>query len=631
MHVFTQLHYRPIYGIVYCYANYLLDIQLYFLHIVINKLYGIINIMIKQLSKTAYLVLAILIAGFFSASPLYVYALTPDPASAKITFTFDDARASTYTKAAGILKTAGLKGTLYVTTGCVGMTKTPNTCHAAHDVSYMTWAQVTAMQNTYGWEIGSHSVTHPYMASSNADDGQPNIISAAQLEYEISGSKAALAEHGINAQSFASPYGDYNMESLRIIANYYTSHRAFKEQNNNVYPYNDRLLNNLQIQYSVTLAAVQAKVDEAISKKTWLVLTFHDIVDRASMNPNKYQWSTSNLTSLASYVKSKITAGSLKNVNVTEGLVTGTNLLPPVITNKQLANGWSTDTPAAFVPSSTFASMQTAETITSLRALGSASSAHLFSPRVNVNSGYVYVIKNYLSVTAITKGEIGYYIDEYDASGQWISGQYKTREPTVYVENLNFVYQPSSVAVRAARLQVYTTPGSGLQATVDNFGWYVVAGAAVANTNLFANGGFDTGLGTWTTDNSTAVIADTLGHGSGATPATSVAFSRTSGTAHLFSPLTPVVTGKSYHFEHYLNITANNGGEVGTYIDEYDASGKWISGQYKTTSSTLGQRTIQFNYTPTGATVARIREQVIIYAPTGAISGYIDDVSLVQL
>lgn len=589
--------------------------------------------MTKWLSKTVYFFLAVVIAGFFSASPLYVYALTPDPATAKITFTFDDARASTYTKAAGVLKTYGLTGTLYVTTGCVGMTTTPNTCHAANDVSYMTWAQVTAMQNTYGWEIGSHSVSHPYMVSSDADDGQPNVISAAQLEYEISGSKAALAEHGINAQSFASPYGDYNMESLRLIAKYYTSHRAFKDQNNNVFPYNDRLLNNLQVQNPVTLASVKAKVDEAISKKTWLVLTFHDIVDKASSNVNKYQWSTANFTALAAYVKSKITAASLTNVNVTNGLVTGaTNLLPAIVTNKQLSNGWSTDTPTAYVPSSTYASAQTADTITSLRALGTMSSAHLFSPYVSVNSGYVYVIKNYLSVTALSSGEIGYYIDEYDASGQWISGQYKTREASVYVENINFTYQPSSVAVKTARLQVYITAGSNLQATVDGFAWYTVAGSVTNNTNLLSNGGFDTGLGTWSTDTSTAVTADTTGHGSGTTPATSVAFSRTNGTAHLFSPLTAITAGKSYHFEHYLNITTNTSGEVGTYIDEYNAGGQWISGQYKTTSSTLGSRTVQFNYIPTSTAVATIREQIIIYAPVGTrLSGYIDAVSCIQL
>lgn len=416
-------------------------------------------------------IVAVMIAVLFPLSPLY--AATPDPAIAKVTFTFDDARASVYTKAAGILQQYGLKGTLYVITGCVGMTKTPNTCHAANDMSYMTWDQITALQNTYGWEIGSHTVSHPYLASKNASDGQPNLLTAAQQETEISQSKTALASHGINAQSFASPYGDYSMATLRTIAKYYTSHRGFKDQNDNVYPYNDRLLNNYPVQYPVALSSVTAKIDAAIAKKTWVVLTFHDIVTTPSTDPEQYQWSTANFEALAAYVKQKVAAGTLTNTNVTSGLSTGTpNLLPDVVASKKVGNGWTTDTTggAVFTPSSSYTkATSTADSATSLRVAGTSTAGHLFSPKIAVNSGQVYVLKNYLSVTSVTKGEIGYYIDEYDSSGTWISGQYKTRETTAYVENINFVYQPSSVAVKTARLQVYVTAGSTIQATIDSF------------------------------------------------------------------------------------------------------------------------------------------------------------------
>lgn len=583
--------------------------------------------------RVACAFIAVCVAGLFPTSPLS--ALSPDPATAKITFTFDDARASSYSTAAPTLKTYGLKGMLYVTTGCVGMTKTPNTCHAANDVSYMTWDQVTALQNTYGWEVGSHSMTHPYMASTNADDDQPNLLTLTQVEQEVSGSKTALSAHGINAQSFASPYGDYSMDTLRIIAKYYESHRAFKEESTNVYPYNDRLINNFQVQYPVTLSAVQKKVDEAITKKSWLVLTFHDIKDKASTNANQYQWSTANFKSLAAYVKQKVTAGQLANVNVSEGIVNGTqNLLPAVIASNKIGNGWATDQAGSFVPSSTYTAQTTADTITSLRALGGQASAHLFSPAVTVNNNQVYVIKSYLSVSSITAGEIGYYIDEYDASGTWISGQYKTREYTPYVENLNVTYQPSSVIVKSARLQVYITAGSTIQATVDAFKWFTVAGSALTPTSLLPNGEFDQGLGTWTTDNASSVKADTANHGSGTSTATAVAFSKSNGTAHLFSPLISVTAGRNYYFENYLNITANTGSSsvVGVYIDEYDTNGTWISGQYKATSSSLGARTVQIAYTPTSTSVAKIREQFIFAAPSsGTISGYIDSVSCILL
>jgi hypothetical protein len=56
----------------------------------------------------------------------------------------------------------------------------------------MTWAQVTALQNTYGWEVGSHTVTHPLLASADVDMGQPAVLTAAQVDAELSQSKSAL-------------------------------------------------------------------------------------------------------------------------------------------------------------------------------------------------------------------------------------------------------------------------------------------------------------------------------------------------------------------------------------------------------------------------------------------------------
>src|ERR1039458_4657343 len=84
-------------------------------------------------------------------------ALSP---AARISFTFDDSLASTYTAAEPILAQYGLTGTDYAITGCIGMTTTPNTCNANQDTPYMSWTQLQALQNTDGWEIGSHTVDH---------------------------------------------------------------------------------------------------------------------------------------------------------------------------------------------------------------------------------------------------------------------------------------------------------------------------------------------------------------------------------------------------------------------------------------------------------------------------------------
>src|SRR6185503_8052409 len=126
---------------------------------------------------------------------------------------FDDGLQSTFTNAQPILAQAGLTGTDYVITGCVGMTTVPNTCRANTDRAYMTWAQIQALQNTNGWEIGSHSVDHQCLASSAAQDPsdcQKSTLTTAQVDAELANSKSALAAQGINATDFSPPYGDFN-------------------------------------------------------------------------------------------------------------------------------------------------------------------------------------------------------------------------------------------------------------------------------------------------------------------------------------------------------------------------------------------------------------------------------------
>ena len=567
-----------------------------------------IHVMTRSVTITLLSAFAILI-GVSTIS----HAAT-NPAAAQISFTFDDARQSSYTNAAPILKKYGLKGTIYVTTGCVGMTSTPNKCHAANDVKYMTWAQVKALQNTYGWEVGSHSITHPYLASYNAADDQPKPLTQAQVVNEISGSKSALAAQGIDAKSFASPYGDYNMFTLQTIAKYYSSHRAFAEQNNNVYPYNDQLLNNLQVQNPVTLATVKAKIDAAIANKTWLVLTLHDVLPKASTNPNQYQWASANLEAVAAYVKTKQDAGLIKNVNVSEGVVSGTNLMPNGSFANGISGGWTTDS-TAFTPNSA-SNGSFPEPAKSLQVGISTTGAHLFSPKVAVDSTKAYVFKSFLNVLKLTKGEIGYYIDEYDAAGNWISGQYKTRETSVYLENMNFIYQPSSVKVKTASLQVYTTAGSGISAYIDNIQLIAVMNAASSHTDLMPNGTFDAGLTPWKTDSSANITYNSS--------AKNVAFNQPAGTSHLFSPYITVTPGKNYYLENTLTITANNGGGVGFYIDEYDATGNWVSGQYRRYNNAVTSGETTFTYTPSSSGVAKAGLQVIFDGGSG-LKGTIDN------
>ncbi|MET0979714.1 MAG: polysaccharide deacetylase family protein, partial [Candidatus Saccharimonadales bacterium] len=547
-------------------------------------------------------------------------------ASAMVSFTFDDGLRSSVTQALPTLSKYGLTGTNYVITKCVGMSAVPNTCRANTDASYMTWAQIKQLKSA-GWEIGSHTVTHPYLASSDAGDGQPNVLTPAQVVQELTQSKAALAAQGIVANAFSTPYGDYNNATLAQIAKVYTSHRGFADVNSNIWPYNDYLLNNYQVQAGVSVAQVKARIDTAIANKEWLILTMHDIKVSPSSDPDDYEYSTANLDQIAAYVKSKQTAGLLKNVNVSNGLVTSdVNLLPNSTFDSGVAGGWTTDTPATIARNA--ANNGSAPSPANSVALtASAQNSHLFSPIVTIDPNTTYLLKNYLNVTRITGGEVGFFLDEYDAAGNWISGQYKNGERSVFVESFNFTYKPTSAAVNKARLQLIVTANSGITGFYDNARWFALSSVAPppAPSNLVTNGTFDAGITNgWTTDDATNITHNTASQGSPANPVNSVALKSTTKNIHLLSPKVTVDSVKTYSLISYVKVQQLTAGEVGFYIDEFDAAGNWVSGQYKTGVRGVSAGDVNISYKPTSTGVKSASLQVIVAANAGIVAYYDD-------
>ncbi|HSX08300.1 MAG TPA: polysaccharide deacetylase family protein [Candidatus Saccharimonadales bacterium] len=581
---------------------------------------------------------AIALCVVAQAFPIAVHAATttvsnPAP-SAKVSFTFDDGLASAYTQAAPTLAKYGLSGTNYIITNCVGMVTAPNTCRANTTLPYMSWTQVQALQNTYGWELGSHTVDHNCLADSAAtdpDDCQKNLLTQAQVAAEMTQSKSALASHGITATDFAPPYGDYNNMVMAQIAKYYASMRQFKNtaNNPNIWPYSDYLLNDKTIQETTdTVASIKTAIDAAIANNQWLILTFHDIAQKPSKTPDDYQYGTAELDQIAAYVKSKQDAGLIKSVHVNQGLVTSTtNLLPNASFNSGIAGGWTTDDPLGITKDAgTNGSYPDPTNSIKLTSNATGKTTHLFSPQVAVDPNSTYMMKNFLNVSALSTGEVAFYVDEYDANGNWVSGKYLKAENSVFVENLNFTYKPTSMNVAKARLQVIVA-GTGITAYLDNTQMFPL-NATTAPTNLVANGTFDAGIASgWTTDDSANIVADKANNGSPNNPVNSIAFkSNTTGkNGHLFSPQVAITAGKTYSLSAYLNLKTLTSNEVGFYIDEYDASGNWISGQYRLGVHALGAGDVGMSYTPSSAAVAKASLQVIVVTNSG-LSGYLDDI-----
>lgn len=583
---------------------------------------GVVVGTIKKILKTSLLTMAVTALAFSASAPAFAAVNNPAPA-AKVSFTFDDGMASAITKAAPTLAAHGLTGTEYVSTDCIGMTTTPNTCNAEPNTPYMTWEQLTQLRDTYGWEIAGHTESHPQLATEELSD--------AQLTTEIGGGKQVLVDHGFNPTAFATPFGDYDNHVLAEIAKYYTSHRGFHDLDNNVWSYNDYLLNNMQVQGGVSVQAVKDRIDDAIANNLWLVLTFHDIRDSASNDEEDYQYATADLNEIAAYVKAKQDANQLKSVNITNGLVSSdTNLL----TNGGFASGftgWATNEPTnVTLNTANKGSFPNPANSASLTAAASGN-VHLFSPRATVDSNLTYLVKSYLQLTAIASGEVGYYVDEFDSAGNWVSGQWIEAITAQTTRNVNFAYKPTSANVKAASLQVYATGGSGIQAYVDSFQFFALNGTDTpppppSTLNRLPNSNFDHGMADgWTTNDPAAFSADSGGNGSPENPENAIKILAGTANASMFAPQVEVQSIDTYTISAYLNILTRGSEEVAFYIDEYDVAGNWVSGQYAYAKRSTGVENVNFSYIPTAVNVAKAGLQVIVVGNSG-ITGFVDNI-----
>ncbi len=615
--------------------------------IVVNERFNQVNFKINETKHLASRLKTFGALGVFLIStsimtlfsPLSVQAAatgTSLNSAARISFTFDDSLQSAYTNAAPILQQYGLTGTDYAISGCVGMVTVPNTCLANTDTPYMTWAQLQALQNTYGWEIGSHTVDHECLASSAAQDPsdcQAKILTQAQVDAELANSQSALAANGITATDFAPPYGDFNNMVMAQIAKYYASMRQFKNASNNpnVWPYSDYYLQDFTVlQTTDPVATVEAKIAAAVANKQWLILTFHNVLPTPSATPDDYEYGSAELAQIAAYVQAQQSAGLIQSVHINQGLITSTtNLFANSTFDSGISGGWTTDSPTT-ITKDTGSNGSYPSPTNSIKFVSTTKNTHLFSPKVAVTPGTTYMLKNFLNVAKVSGGEIGFYVDEYDANGNWISGQWLKAEASAFVEDMNFTYTPSSPRVSQASLQVIATGTPGTTAYLDNAQMFPTL-AGVPPTDLVPNGTFGAGIGAgWTTDDPTHILADSANNGSPANPVNSISLQSgtTSANGHLFSPKVSVSSTGNYSISSWLNLkqlTNATSGEVGFYIDEYNSSGQWISGQYKGGIHTIGAGYTGFNYTPSSANVTQASLQVIVVGNAG-IQAYLDNV-----
>jgi peptidoglycan/xylan/chitin deacetylase (PgdA/CDA1 family) len=133
-----------------------------------------------------------------------------------VAVTFDDAYLSVFEHARPILAALGLPGTVFVVTDFADDGRPLHWQRSADwrggpyedELRGMTWSQLAELADS-GWEVGSHTRTHPRLTELPDDD----------LERELRQSRAACEQAlGRPCSSLAYPYGDVDARVARAAA-----------------------------------------------------------------------------------------------------------------------------------------------------------------------------------------------------------------------------------------------------------------------------------------------------------------------------------------------------------------------------------------------------------------------------
>lgn len=222
-----------------------------------------------------------------------------------VTIQFDDGNADVYQWASS-LNTHGFPATFYVNSGSIGT------------AGKLTWAQLTALSQA-GNEIGSHTVDHVDLKK----------LKLADARFQVCQDRVNLASHGLQPESFAYPFGDYNSTVETQVVAYCGDNSArtvtgvndkttFAETIPPADPYATQT--PADPKQGTTVATIEGYVTAAEQNGGgWVQLTFHHICPGC----DAYSITAANMQSLLDWLSTQVTSGAVA-VQTTGQVIAGT-------------------------------------------------------------------------------------------------------------------------------------------------------------------------------------------------------------------------------------------------------------------------------------------------------------------
>lgn len=196
-----------------------------------------------------------------------------------VSFTFDDAPASSREHGAPILEASGSLGTWYVCAGLYGQDN-----HMGRFLDHDEIADLAAR----GHEIACHTYSHLDCGRARRD----------AIGEDCERNREALARQGLDLRHFAYPYGEVSASAKAILGAHYGSMRA-------LHPGLIRRgsdLNQLPavgIEGADGLDRARRWIDRAVQERAWLILYSHDVRE----SPSDFGCTPGTLERLVSHAK----------------------------------------------------------------------------------------------------------------------------------------------------------------------------------------------------------------------------------------------------------------------------------------------------------------------------------------
>ena len=392
----------------------------------------------------------LLIAAAFFLTPLATRAKQP-VWGGMVSFNFDDGYRNVYDNGLPIFKKYGVVACSF-----------PVVQYILDQESYaVTWQQLAECQQA-GWEIGSHTMTHPHLTT----------LTNAQLDYELKASQSILAQHGFTAKTLVFPYDDFDARVLDYTTRYYGNSRGGEGFNG--FDCDRYGLVSREVSATTTPEEAISWINDAVQKKMWLVLMMHEVV---TGQPAEYQYNAADLEKIVAYVANNgIPVLTMQQALAMRQDSLGHNLIDNPNLDKLDKSGWAKNWSRNSTTQVSVAPPTVARVLSSgnrLKIAGSslsnnASTATIKLPGSKQKQSYFFSFFAEVDIGSPNAGtEI--WLDEFDKDHNYIGGQWLGGFYTNTFSMPGFLYQPSSPQVDHVMLDIYSLAGGAVNFYGNNF------------------------------------------------------------------------------------------------------------------------------------------------------------------